>query len=65
MVAAAGAGTQLRMPEIVPIAVQALLAQPERLALMRQRAAALGRPHAARDIARRLLADLRERDGQA
>ncbi|MEI7769748.1 MAG: galactosyldiacylglycerol synthase [Chloroflexales bacterium] len=59
MVAAAGAGTQLRLPEMVPIAVQALLAQPARLALMRQRAAAVGRPHAAAAIARRLLADLR------
>ncbi|MBX0330525.1 hypothetical protein K2Z83_22985 [Oscillochloris sp. ZM17-4] len=62
MVAAAGAGTQLRMPEMVPIAVQALLAQPARLALMRQRAAAVGHPHAAAAIARRLLADLRARD---
>jgi processive 1,2-diacylglycerol beta-glucosyltransferase len=61
MVAAAGAGTQLRMPEMVPIAVQVLLAQPERLALMRQRAAAVGRPHAARDVARRLIANLRAR----
>jgi processive 1,2-diacylglycerol beta-glucosyltransferase len=61
MVAAAGAGTQLRMPEMVPIAVHALLAQPERLALMRQRAAAVGRPHAAAAIARRLLADVRAR----
>ena len=60
LVDAAGAGVQLRMPEMVPIAAQALLAQPERLALMRARAAAIGRPHAASAIARRLLADLRE-----
>lgn len=65
IVTATGAGAQLRMPEMVPLAAQALLAQPERLALMRQRAAAVGRPHAARDIARHLLADLRASHGQA
>jgi processive 1,2-diacylglycerol beta-glucosyltransferase len=58
-VAAAGAGIQLRMPEMVPPAVLGLLAQPERLAAMSAHAWEVGRPRAALDIAERVLADLR------
>lgn len=57
-VAGTGAGVQVRVPELVPLAVSALLEQPERLALARARAAAVGRPRAAFTIAERLLADL-------
>jgi len=43
----------------VPLTVRALLAAPERLALMRKHAARVGRPRAALDIAERVLTDLR------
>jgi processive 1,2-diacylglycerol beta-glucosyltransferase len=58
-VAGSGAGLQLRQAESVPLTVQALLAAPERLALMRQHATRVGRPRAAYDIADRIFADLR------
>ena len=58
-VAGSGAGLQLRQAESVPLTVQALLAAPERLALMRQHAARVGRPRAAQEIADRILGDLR------
>ena len=54
-VAGAGAGIQLRMPEMVPLATLALLASPERLAQMGRQAELMGRPHASRDIARAIL----------
>jgi processive 1,2-diacylglycerol beta-glucosyltransferase len=57
-VAAAGAGIQLRMPEMVPPAVLGLLAQPDRLAAMSAHAWEVGRPRAALEIAERVLAEL-------
>jgi processive 1,2-diacylglycerol beta-glucosyltransferase len=50
-VAGAGAGIQLRMPEMVPAAVEFLLKQPARIAAMGAQARLVGRPHAALDIA--------------
>ncbi|HMQ33180.1 MAG TPA: glycosyltransferase [Chloroflexaceae bacterium] len=58
VVAGAGAGIQLRMPETVPPAALYLLSQPERLDLMRRQARLIGRPRAALDVAGRVLADL-------
>ncbi|HEX5689489.1 MAG TPA: glycosyltransferase [Roseiflexaceae bacterium] len=58
-VAGMGAGIQLRMPETVPHAVLDMLAQPERLALMRTQALRVGRPRAAQDIVDIVLHDLR------
>jgi processive 1,2-diacylglycerol beta-glucosyltransferase len=58
-VAGSGAGVQLRQPESVPLAALSLLGQPERLAVMREQAARVGRPRAALEIAERILADLR------
>lgn len=49
-VAGAGAGIQLRLPEMVPPTVIDLLAQPARLAAMRVQAQRVGRPRAALDI---------------
>jgi processive 1,2-diacylglycerol beta-glucosyltransferase len=53
-----GAGVQLRMVELIPLTVERLLAQPERLALLRRYAQALGRPRAALEIAEAILCDL-------
>jgi processive 1,2-diacylglycerol beta-glucosyltransferase len=58
-VVSASAGIQLRMVELVPLAVQLLLAHPERLALLRLCAQGIGRPRAALDIAEAILCDLR------
>ncbi|NTU79070.1 MAG: UDP-N-acetylglucosamine--LPS N-acetylglucosamine transferase [Chloroflexales bacterium] len=55
VVAGAGAGIQLRMPETVPAAALYLLSQPERLALMGRQARLIGRPQAALDIAESVL----------
>ena len=49
-VAGGGAGIQLRMPEMVPTATLALLAEPDRLAQMAAQAEKMGRPRAALDI---------------
>jgi processive 1,2-diacylglycerol beta-glucosyltransferase len=57
-VVTAGAGVQLRMVELVPLAVERLLAQPDRLAMLRRCAQAIGRPRAAREIAEFILRDL-------
>jgi processive 1,2-diacylglycerol beta-glucosyltransferase len=57
-VVSAGAGIQLRLVELVPLAVEWLLGQPERLALLRRCAQAIGRPRAALDIAEAILRDL-------
>jgi len=54
-----GAGLQLRVVEWVPWTVEQLLADPPRLARLRQRAAAAGRPNAARDIAEHVARELR------
>lgn len=54
-IAGAGAGIQLRMPEMVPTAVLSLLAEPERLAQMAMQAERMGRPRAALDIAETIL----------
>ncbi|KPV52008.1 galactosyldiacylglycerol synthase [Kouleothrix aurantiaca] len=58
-VVSAGAGMQLRMIELLPLAVERLLAQPERLGLLRRCAQAAGRPRAAIEIAEAVLCDLR------
>jgi processive 1,2-diacylglycerol beta-glucosyltransferase len=58
-VVSANAGIQLRMVELVPCAVESLLAHPEQLALLRQCAQAIGRPRAALDIAEAILRDVR------
>jgi processive 1,2-diacylglycerol beta-glucosyltransferase len=58
VVASSGAGIQLRMPEMVPLTVLNLLAEPERLETMRKQALKVGRPRAALDIAERVLASL-------
>jgi processive 1,2-diacylglycerol beta-glucosyltransferase len=60
-VAGSGAGIQIRLPEMVPAAILGLLDQPERLEAMRTQAEIIGRPHAARDIAKFILADLERR----
>jgi processive 1,2-diacylglycerol beta-glucosyltransferase len=54
-----GAGLQLRVVEWVPWTVEQLLADPQRLARLRQRAAKAGRPNAARDIAEHVARELR------
>jgi processive 1,2-diacylglycerol beta-glucosyltransferase len=54
-VAGSGAGVQLRMPEMVPTAALALLAEPGRLAQMAAQAEQMGRPRAALDIADTIL----------
>ena len=59
VIAAAGAGVQLRLMEMVAPAVQYLLEHPERLAEMRKSALKLGQPRAALNIADRILKDLR------
>jgi processive 1,2-diacylglycerol beta-glucosyltransferase len=59
-VVSTGAGVQLRMVEAVPMAVERLLAHPERLAMLRACAQAAGRPRASLDIAEHVLRDLRE-----
>ncbi len=58
VVAGAGAGIQLRMPETVPPAALYLLSQPERLELMRRQARLIGRPRAAMDVAGHVLEGL-------
>jgi processive 1,2-diacylglycerol beta-glucosyltransferase len=58
VIAAAGAGVQLRLLEMVAPAVQYLLRHPERLAEMRQAGLELGHPRAALNIAEHILQDL-------
>lgn len=54
-IAGAGAGIQLRMPEMVPAAIDFLLTQPARIAAMGVQARLIGHPHAAMDIAEHTL----------
>lgn len=61
VVAGTGAGVQLRVPELVPRAVEVLLRSPERIAAMRNAAETIGRPRAAFDIAERVLNELEQR----
>ncbi|MCM1981699.1 MGDG synthase family glycosyltransferase [Lyngbya confervoides] len=66
VIAAAGAGVQLHLPEMVAPAVRFLLAHPERLQQMRDWSLALGRPHAAQSIAQTILSSPSKADpGQA
>lgn len=58
VIAAAGAGVQLRLLEMVAPAVQYLLRHPERLAEMNQSGLDLGHPRAALNIAEHILQDL-------
>ncbi|MBM0740222.1 UDP-N-acetylglucosamine--LPS N-acetylglucosamine transferase [Phormidium sp. CLA17] len=61
VIAAAGAGVQLRLLEMVAPAVQYLLKRPDRLAEMHQSALELGQPRAALNIAEHILNDLNAR----
>ena len=61
VIAAAGAGVQLRLLEMVGPAVKYLLNHPERLDQMRQSALELGKPDAALKIAEHILSDWRSR----
>jgi len=61
VIAAAGAGVQLRLPEMVAPAVLYLLKRPDRLAEMHQSALELGQPRAALNIAEHILNDLHAR----
>lgn len=58
MVAAAGAGVQLRMPEMAAYTAMQLLTQPERLTAMRAGAKRIGHPDAALNIAKQVLQEL-------
>ncbi len=58
VIAASGAGIQLRLPEMVAPAVRFLLDHPARLAEMQQWAKALGKPDAALQIAEQIAASL-------
>ncbi|HEY9738484.1 MAG TPA: glycosyltransferase [Trichocoleus sp.] len=60
VIAAAGAGVQLRLLEMVAPAVEYLLTHPGRLADMHERALRLGQPRAALSIAEHILAHWRE-----
>lgn len=55
VIAASGAGVQLRLPEMVASAVQYLLNHPERLSQMRRAALEIGQPRAALTIAEQIL----------
>lgn len=57
VIAAAGAGVQLRLLEMVTPAVQYLLQHPERLSEMRQSALEIGQPRAALNIAEHVLSN--------
>lgn len=61
VIAAAGAGVQIRLMEMVAPAVQYLLKHPDRLVEMRESALELGQPRAALNIAEIILADLNRR----
>ncbi|NJO39259.1 MAG: UDP-N-acetylglucosamine--LPS N-acetylglucosamine transferase [Cyanobacteria bacterium CRU_2_1] len=61
VVAASGAGIQLRLPEMVPPAVLHLLSEPEKLDFMRQQAQKIGQPKAAFNVAEAVLQQLRSR----
>ncbi|MEM8716844.1 MAG: glycosyltransferase [Cyanobacteria bacterium P01_G01_bin.4] len=58
VIAAAGAGVQIRLPEMVAPAVRFLLRHPSRLEEMHQWALELGKPRAALDIAESIANDL-------
>lgn len=58
-VTGSGAGLQLRIPELVPPAVLALLRQPERLDRMREQAERVGKPRAAYDVAETVVRELK------
>lgn len=57
LVAAAGAGVQLRMAEMVPAAAAFLIGQIDALMSMRRQAHRIGRPRAALEAAEKVLAD--------
>lgn len=61
VIAAAGAGVQIRLPEMVAPAVRFLLQHSERLEEMQQWANALGRPNAAIEITEQIMADVQSR----
>jgi processive 1,2-diacylglycerol beta-glucosyltransferase len=59
-VVSVGAGVQLRLLDMVPVAVDHLLHCPSRLAELRAGAARAGQPHAALKVAEAVLADHQE-----
>lgn len=61
VVAAMGAGIQLRLPGMVPPAVIHLLNEPEQLAFMRQQSLKIGQPQAALRVAEIVLEQVRRR----
>jgi len=61
VVAAMGAGIQLRLPGMVPPAVIHLLNEPEQLAFMRQQSLKIGQPQAALRVAEIVLEQVRSR----
>ncbi|MBD2578245.1 glycosyltransferase [Oscillatoria sp. FACHB-1406] len=63
-IAAAGAGVQLRLLEMVAPAVRYLLEHPERLQEMRKSALEIGQPRAALNIAECILNDWRSRNNE-
>lgn len=58
VIAAAGAGVQIRLPEMVAPAVRFLIQHPERLEEMQKWALELGRPEAAIAITEQIMADV-------
>jgi processive 1,2-diacylglycerol beta-glucosyltransferase len=54
-VVSVGAGVQIRLSEMVPVAVQHLLDAPDRLEALRARAGEAGRPQAAMAVAEAIL----------
>lgn len=64
VIAASGAGIQIRLSEMVAQTVIYLLNYPERLTQMRQAALATGKPRAALDIAEFILNDVKSPKGE-
>lgn len=62
VIAAAGAGVQIRLMEMVAPAVEYLLKHPDRLIEMRESALMLGNPRASLNIAEKILTDLNQRE---
>jgi processive 1,2-diacylglycerol beta-glucosyltransferase len=58
VIAATGAGIQIRLPGMVPPAVMHLLNHPDQLGFMRQQAEKMGQPNAALKIAETILSKL-------
>ncbi|MGG6293385.1 MGDG synthase family glycosyltransferase [Leptolyngbya sp. AN02str] len=59
VVSAMGAGIQLRLPDMVPPAINHLLSEPHQLEFMRQQATRIGQPRAAMRVAEIIVEKLR------